>query len=350
MMLPSARLLRHSCVLALIASLIASPAFAKRKDDVVVLKNGDRITGEIKKIQHGTLYFKPGYALDSMEIDWARVAQLDSLDRFNVFLTDGTVHSGLIRKILATDDFTITTDKAVLTKLRSEVIRVQPTEDSLWKQTNGSIDYGFSLASDNSQIQSSLGARAEYLGDRNTVAFDLTSNLTSQNDGANTSRNSAAFAYSRRVSENWSAIFLTNLLTSSQQKLDLRTSLGGGVGRILIRTANTRSILSGGLLFSRERYSPETGLDPLSKTTEAWLSLAFTHFRFKVFDLDTRLTAYPNLTTRDRVRVSSDSNVRWEFAKDFYWNLRIYENYDSHPPIVAPKNDFGITTSLGWKF
>jgi hypothetical protein len=62
---------------------MVSPLFAKRKDDVVVLRNGDRITGEIKKIQHGTLYFKPDYALQSVEIDWTRVGEL-GLDRFNV--------------------------------------------------------------------------------------------------------------------------------------------------------------------------------------------------------------------------------------------------------------------------
>jgi hypothetical protein len=344
--------LRHFWVPVLIALLTVSPLLAKRKDDVVVLKNGDRITGEIKKIQQGTLYFKPDYALQSIEIDWARVGQLDSFDRFNVLLTNGTIHTGLIKKVLASDDFTITTapGQVVVQVTRAEVIRVLPTENSRWKQMNGSIDYGFSLASDNRQTQSSLGASASYLGERNSAALNLTSSLSSQTDGANTSRNSVAFDYSRHVSSKWSATFLTHLLSSSQQKLDLRTSVGGGVGRTLIRTANTRSLLSGGLLVSRERYSPETGLQPLATTSEAWLGLAFTHFRFKVFDLDTRLTAYPNLTTRGRVRVNSESNIRWELYKDLYWNLRIYENYDSHPPIIAPKNDFGVTTSLGWKF
>ena len=80
------------------------------------------------------------------------------------------------------------------------------------------------------------------------------------------------------------------------------------------------------------------------------MGLGFSHFQFKVFDLNTRLIVYPSLTTRGRVRVGSESNIRWEFVKDLYWNLRIYENFDSHPPITAPKNDFGVTTSLGWKF
>jgi hypothetical protein len=344
--------LRQSCILVLIAGLPVAPAVAKRKDDIVVLKNGDRITGEIKKIQHGTLSFKPDYALDSIEIDWSRVGQLDSLDRFNVVLSNGSVRTGLIRKALASDDFTITdtAGQATVHSATSEVIRVLPTEDSRWEQMTGSIDYGFSLASDNRQTQSSLGANAAYWGERNSVTLNLTSTLSTQKEGADTSRNAVAFDYSRRISEKWSATVLANLLSSSQQKLDLRTSLGGGAGRILIRTAKTRSLVSGGLLVSRERYSPETGLQPLTTTSEAWLALAFTHFRFKVFDLDTRLIAYPNLTTRGRVRLNSETNVRWEFVKDLYWSLRIYENFDSHPPIAAPRNDFGVTTSLGWKF
>ncbi len=342
--------MRHSAALVLIACLTVSPVFAKRKDDVVVLTNGDRITGEIKKIQHGTLSFKPDYALDTMEIDWARIGQLDSLDRFNVVLTDGTVHTGLIRKLPAVDEFTITMGHAVVRVPRSEVIRVLQTDESRWKQMTGSIDYGFTLESEDRQTQSSLGAKAEYLGERNSVTLNLTSTLNRQRNDAGTSRNSVAFDYSRRISENWSAIFLSNLLTSSQQKLDLRTSFGAGVSRTLIRTANTRSFVSGGLLLNRERYSPETGLQPFSNAAEAWLGVGFTHFRFKVFELDTGLFAYPNLTTRGRVRLSSLSNLRWELVKNLYWNLRIYENFDSHPPIVAPKNDFGVTTSLGWTF
>jgi putative salt-induced outer membrane protein YdiY len=337
-------------VLAVLAPLIASPLFAKRKDDVVVLKNGDRVTGEIKKIEHGTLFFKPDYALDNMEIDWTRVEQLESLDRFNVVLTDGTVHSGLIRKAAGGDDFTISVGQTVVRALRAQVIRVMPTEESIWKQITGSVDYGFTFDSDNSQTQSSLGASASYFGEENSFAANLSSSLTRQTSGSNTSRNSFSMAYSKRLSRNWSAIALGSFLTSSQQKLDRRTSLGGGVGRALIRTSNTRSLVSGGLVVSREKYSPEAGPEPVSTETEAWLGLDYSHFRFKLFDLNSRLIVFPSLTTQGRVRLISESNVRWEFISNVYWNLRIYENYDSHPPITAPKNDFGVTTSLGWSF
>ena len=81
-----------------------------------------------------------------------------------------------------------------------------------------------------------------------------------------------------------------------------------------------------------------------------WRGFLIRRFRFKVFDLTSSVRIYPSLTQAGRLRLSSDSNVRWEFIRNLYWSLRIYENFDSRPPINAPKNDFGITNSLGWTF
>jgi len=60
--------------------LIGKPADAKRKDDTVVMKNGDRFTGEIKRLDHGILYFKSSYMLESVQLDWAQVDKLESKD------------------------------------------------------------------------------------------------------------------------------------------------------------------------------------------------------------------------------------------------------------------------------
>jgi len=42
--------------------------------------------------------------------------------------------------------------------------------------------------------------------------------------------------------------------------------------------------------------------------------------------------------------------LRIELVRNFNWNLQLYENYDTRPPVTAPKNDLGITTSVGWTF
>src|SRR5689334_6802083 len=42
----------------------------KNNDDVVVLKNGDRLTGEIKGLQRGELSIKADYMAEAVRLDW----------------------------------------------------------------------------------------------------------------------------------------------------------------------------------------------------------------------------------------------------------------------------------------
>src|SRR2546430_5614213 len=80
------------------ALALASSAFAKRKDDVVVMKNGDRFTGEIKGLQQGELIFKSSYMKDSVRLDWRDVARVESKDNFIVELRSGKRLTGIIEK------------------------------------------------------------------------------------------------------------------------------------------------------------------------------------------------------------------------------------------------------------
>jgi hypothetical protein len=62
------------------------------------------------------------------------------------------------------------------------------------------------------------------------------------------------------------------------------------------------------------------------------------------------MLVFPGLTDPGRLRLSTQSNVRIEIVRNLYWDFGLYENFDSRPPINAPRNDVGITTSLGLKF
>ena len=347
-------LLRKLGALAIFLCLTVSPLLAKRKDDRVVLKNGDRITGEIKRIERGMLYFKPGYALDDIQIDWTQVERLESQDYFTVGLTDGAVYTGLIKKEPPSDedknDFTISAPDNVVERRRAEVVTLQSMEKSRWNQMKGSIDYGFSYASGNSQTQSSFGANAEYRGERNWVIGKASSTYSGQSDGTSTQRETLSGAYWRRFTNKTFGGFLVDLLSSSQQELALRTTLGGALGRTLFRTDRTNFEILGGVVGSRERYSSTFIGDPTATNAEGLAGLSYSSFRFKVFDLTSSIMIYPSFSQAGRLRLSSDSSVRWEFIRNLYWSLRIYENFDSRPPINAPKNDFGITNSLGWTF
>src|SRR5215204_328575 len=65
--------LYHFGTSILLGCLFVLTAFAKNIDDVVVLKNGDRLTGEIKGLQGGELRIKADYMAEAIRIDWTKV-------------------------------------------------------------------------------------------------------------------------------------------------------------------------------------------------------------------------------------------------------------------------------------
>ena len=43
--------------------------------------------------------------------------------------------------------------------------------------------------------------------------------------------------------------------------------------------------------------------------------------------------------------------MRRELVKDFYFNLTLFDSFDSEIPVEgAEENDWGVITSIGWTF
>jgi putative salt-induced outer membrane protein YdiY len=331
-----------------------NPLLAKRNDDLVVMANGDHFTGEIKKLEHGILYFKSGYMLESVQLDWAEVDQLQSQDQFFITLKSGQRYTGVIEKAggkeATGNQLHLETQGKVMQIEALEVVGIQQSEGTVWSQLNGSIDYGLSYTSGNSALSSSLGAAVEYQRTKDLVKLTTSSQFDAQSKGPSSNRYTFDTLYFRLLSEQWLYGGLLDLLKSDQQQLDLRTTLGGVFGRTMVRTERTSFRIFAGTVFSREHYFPQDQTTTIRDNAEALVGANFYTFRFKVLDIRSTLLIFPSLSDPGRVRVNSDSNLHIELVKDFYWDFHLYENFDSRPPIHAPRNDLGVTTGIGWKF
>lgn len=51
---------------------------AREKSDVIVMKNGDKITCEVKGLSSNTLYISVDYILNTISVDWTKVDHIDS--------------------------------------------------------------------------------------------------------------------------------------------------------------------------------------------------------------------------------------------------------------------------------
>ena len=78
--------------LALIgAALVLAPAlFAREKTDVLVMKNGDRLTCQVKGLDAGVLYVSFDYIDGTASVEWSKVARLESDQLFIVKTEDGS--------------------------------------------------------------------------------------------------------------------------------------------------------------------------------------------------------------------------------------------------------------------
>ena len=69
--------------------LFAEAVRAQERTDVIVMKNGDRITCEIKSLEDGVLYVKLDYADGTISLQWSKVARIESKRLFIVKTQQG---------------------------------------------------------------------------------------------------------------------------------------------------------------------------------------------------------------------------------------------------------------------
>jgi putative salt-induced outer membrane protein YdiY len=158
-----------------------------------------------------------------------------------------------------------------------------------------------------------------------------------------------AYYYNYRT-DHWFIAGTAGFLTSLQQDLSARTTLGGGVGMDVIRGSRESLQLIGGALFYNETYSPASGARS-GKGSDAQFLMQYTKYAFTRLQFTVQAGAFPSLTAPlGRVRLGIQSSVKRDLGKNLTLLFSLYENYDSRPPVQAGKNDFGTSTSIGWTF
>ena len=345
--------LANAAATVLIASAGAALVQAKSVTDVVVMKNGDKLTGEVKKLENGFLYFKPAYAADTIQIDWRRVERLESRDPFNVTLSDGTRATGLIKRDSETEPdaqgFSIRSRQNIKEVRVAEVVTLTPVEDTFWRQLTGSLNYGFSFTGGTNTTQSSFSGDLGYRAERWAFKVDGSSVINRQSGAANSGRNTADLYYFRYRGDRWFIAGTSSFLNSQQQDLTARTTFGSGIGWDLIRSPTTSLQVVAGALLNNERYAPASGTES-GRGADSQFLVQYSKYAFTKFQFISELGVFPSLTTPGRVRMSTQSSVKRELFRNFNLVFSVYENFDSHPPVRAPKNDFGTSTSIGWSY
>ena len=111
-------------IAAIIGILLAATASA----DVLVLKNGDRITGEIKRIWDNEITIEPEYS-DEFDVDLPIIAYIESDRDFEIDLQDGTNVIASFAGAAEDGDQVITTDVDALEVPLAQIFELDEPED-----------------------------------------------------------------------------------------------------------------------------------------------------------------------------------------------------------------------------
>ena len=329
---------------AAFALFIGSAAVAGAQD-VVITTTGERLVGEIKKIEKDVLTLETGYSDADFKIEWDKIASIESARQFVMETFDGRRVAGS----LAPDpDKKATVQIGGMGVPLAEVSALQPFERKFWSRFDTALDFGYSLTRTNSAKQLSLGANVSYRDQRYVDIAFANVFRSSQDNAPETQRWDVANDFRRLLGNRWYVNTTQDFLNSEEQGLKLRTSVGGGGGRYLTRTSSQYLALGGGVAWTNENYTDATL--PAKDSAEAYLGTEFMTEKLKITDLITRFTYYPSLTISDRFRLAYRFDLDFNLPGDWYLRFGLFDNYDSLLLTGFSKNDYGWSNAFGFKF
>lgn len=342
-------------VFLLLVSLACWPGFG----DEVKLKNGDRLTGSVKRLDSKELTLATEYAGD-LKIKRESVLSIETTDVVNVALKDGQslvgrlklagekleVSSETIGTVSAREaDMTLFRNKADQESYLREVERAKnPRLVDLW---TGSVDLGYAQARGNAQTNTiSSAAKVLRTTSRDSInVFFQSLYSKNQNNGlsvlaANSIR--GGLKYDLNITPKIYTFGSTDLEFDEFQRLDLRFVPAGGLGYHWFKTKKTTwDLFSGGSL-NREFFS--SGLNRTSGEILAGNEL--THRFAGLFTFSEKIVFYNNVTTSGNYRLNADVAFSAAIKKWLSYQVTASNRYLSNPLPGRKTNDLVITTGV----
>lgn len=320
------------------------------KTDVVILTNGDKVTGEIKNLEAGQLEFSTD-TMGTVYIEWRFIDEIISSKYQNVETTTGERYLGRMQKPDEGEGIELVTDHGPMELEPSEVVAAWPVEATFWDKVNLDLSAGIDYAKSTEITNLNLAASFSYLTENRLFEAAGSSYVTRQpgEDEGEQSKQTLTAAYQYFLPDLKFRVAMAGMESNEALGVNLRVYAGGGLGRYFTKTNRTWFTGTAGLMVSRE--NPDQADSEANLEAVGDLRHRFFRYAHPKRTWDTQLTVYPSLTDFGRVRADFTSTFKLELVSDLYWSMQAYLNYDSDPLTEdAERTDYGVTSSVGWTY
>jgi hypothetical protein len=335
--------------------LCSFPAHADRDNtDIVLLKNGDRITGEITQLEFGRLTLSTD-DIGTISIEWDAIASIDSRYVFDVERAGGRRYAGLIATSPDGQSLLIQDEGTEESVPLSAITRITELETGFWQRVSGTMSVGFNYTNSTGIRTGSVNISSSYQAERLKATLDISALETSSPDTEPSARENITSTVQFHRERPSFLMLLNSLERNDELGIDARITTGGGLARYFGQDQDSEIMLFVGAVANQEWTNDEAEVpdeDNSQQSLEGVLGASWRIFRFDDPEISLSSTAYlyPSLTESGRHRGSLDVSLRREFFKDFFFDISLYDTYDSNPPSGGETSDYGFVTSLGYKF
>lgn len=349
----------HLFAAIFVLGVLPADVAVAQKTDIVILVNGDHITGEIKGLSQGRLDYSTDDA-GRLKIEWDKILRLTSNTFYEVEMSSGMRYFGTLGS--SGVDGELVVELATSNTLpMGRVVHIVPVRGRFVDRLKAFLDVGFSLAKANSNLTINVDGEVAYRGPKWGSSLRANSYVQSQSDAEGTSRGKVELTGTRYLAMRWNGVSFVSAEQNEEEDLDLRATLGIG-GAYSISQTNSHELRTGaGAVITQERYSDTTSTGALADTAgwnfEGLLLLAWDVFRLDSPELSisTDLTAFPSISSLGRIRSELNVRIKYEVFSDFNVGVTFWDSFDSRPPTpegqdTKVSNDYTVTFTIGWSY
>ena len=331
--------------------LWAGVVHAAPKTDIITLRNGDRITGEVKGVSRGKLDYSTDDA-GRLSIEWEKVASVSSTHAFDVETGWGESFFGTLASGGQDGLLAVQGESRADTLRISSVVEVNRIDAGLAQRIKSYLDVGFTLAKAHQATTFSLNGQTDYRSHKIGTTTKYDSYAQGQEHVTTTTRNLFRQSVSWFLPDRWSAVALGQFEQNDELGLDHRWTYGGAAQRVLKHTNRASVAVGAGLVGIQEQFTSATEGQTSSSSVEGLLSLDWEAYRFDSPKLDfgTNLAVFPSLSDPGRVRGQMEIRGKYELFSDFNVGMQLIDTFDSRPPEDVSKNDYLVTLTIGWSY
>ena len=326
--------------------------------DLIVLKNGDRATGSVVKKDAAALTFKSAH-FGTITLPWEQVESITTESPLHAELADGqnvqgrlTTANGRVRfgtRSVAPADVKVLRDdieQAAYERL------LHPGWGQRWA---GTATLGWAGTAGNAQtntLSAGMNAARATNTDRTTMYFNAvkaSALLNGVKSGAAQAERGGA-GDSRNLAKRLFFSGFNDWEYDRFQALDLRVTLGGGLGFHAWKGERGRLELPFGLAWSHSAFDPAPSPKFTRNAAEAYWGDDLTFKLSNRTSLTQSCRMFNNLSDTGQYRANFDVGASTQIFKGLSWNVSFSDRYLSNPASGRKTNDLLYTTGVGINF